>query len=1137
MRAYRSMNRTGVMALLLLLICGIFLPPAAGAQEAENKVVRVGWYESTYCYRDQNGERRGIAYEYQRKIAAHTGWTYEYVEDSWPNLLQMLMNGEIDLLSDVSYKEERAEHMLYAALAMGAESYYIYIDADNTVISAENPQTLNGMKVGVNRDSLQAGLLREWTEKNGIWPEIVELTDDEAYSMSTLAKGDIDAVVSMDSFGAQERVIPVTKIGASDYYFAVNKARPDLLAELNTAMRAIQDEDPYINQRMFDEYVHLTRTSAFLNPSLESWLNEHGTIRIGYWDDYLPFCAADRQTGELTGALKDYLAHAATVLKNADIRFEATPYPSTDAAITAMKRGEIDCVFPINLSTYAGETMGILTVNPIMKTEMSVLTRAEGRPEISAGKALTVAIDAGNTNFETLVREETPAWTIVNCPGVEACFKAVAAKEADGVLACNYRMSEYEPLRQKYRLVALPTGESMGLSIAVNASDTQLYSILNKIANLSSIEDMEYALVQYMYSGQKSSVMAFLTDHWIGVLAALSAVFVVILVLLYQKLKAERRANEQQRLLEEAAGIAQFKQTIASLLDNMPGMNFTKDAETGVYLACNQAFAAYAGKKKPQDVIGRTPAEIFDAKLAERSREEDRVALSMDMPYIFFEDVPDAAGNPRQIKTTKLKYTDAAGRLCVLGMVQDITDHIRIRRDSATTKEAYEKARSAGIIYAHIAQALARSYTDLYYINLDSEQYIEYRTDEDSGTLTEVRRGWHFFEQCQVEAEESVYPEDRENVIRALDRKTLVTALDQNNTFAMTYRLIGADGPTYVRMKVTRMQDNERYIVLGITDVDDEARQRNAAARLREEQIAYARLRALTGDFLCIYLVDPETGRYREFSATASFEKFDRPMEGQDFFADSCKQCRVVIYPEDQNRFISMMTRDNVMADVERHGMFTLSYRLMIDGKPRYVQLKAVMVEEKEGTRLVVGVNDIDKQVHQEEAYLRNLAQARIEASVDALTGIKNRHAYLMAEERLNAQIAERRAPGFAIVVLDVNDLKKINDTAGHEAGDQHIRRACKIICDTFKHSPVFRIGGDEFAVIAQGDDYIGIDALMRQMAAHNMEASRTGGIVIACGMARHNSEGCVAPVFERADQNMYENKSDLKDRRGGARP
>ena len=112
---------------------------------------------------------------------------------------------------------------------------------------------------------------------------------------------------------------------------------------------------------------------------------------------------------------------------------------------------------------------------------------------------------------------------------------------------------------------------------------------------------------------------------------------------------------------------------------------------------------------------------------------------------------------------------------------------------------------------------------------------------------------------------------------------------------------------------------------------------------------------------------------------------------------------------------------------------------------------------------------------------------------------------------------------------MDINDLKKVNDTAGHQAGDQYLRDACKTICDTFKHSPVFRVGGDEFAVIAQGKDYARIEELLEIMSQYNAEAYRTGGILIACGMARFEDDECVASVFERADHSMYENKKSLK--------
>ena len=584
-----------------------------------------------------------------------------------------------------------------------------------------------------------------------------------------------------------------------------------------------------------------------------------------------------------------------------------------------------------------------------------------------------------------------------------------------------------------------------------------------------------------------------------------------------------------RRGLAEAARIEKLKDTIVSLLDNMPAMTYTKDAETGVYLACNQAFANYARRESPAGVAGLTDAEIFDERTAARTLEDDRMALSMDEPYVFFEDVHDTAGNQRQFQTTKLKYYNLAGRLCVLGMSQDVTDMVRIRRENATTKEAYAKERGTGVIYTHIAQALARGYSELYYINLDTEEYIEYRPDDDTGTLAETRRGWHFFETCRLEAERDVHPDDRVAVIAALDRRTLVAALDRNRTFVMTYRLISEHGPTYVSMRISRMEDDERYIVLGVTDVDELMKQRRVTERMKEEQIAYARLSALTGDFLCIYVVVPETGRYREFSATQSHQSFAQAKEGQDFFTKVREAARAYNHPDDLNRFLSAFTRENVMAEIERYGIFTVSYRLMMDDAPRYVQLKAAMVEEKEGARLIVGMNDIDAQVRQEETYVEHLAKARIKAKVDALTGVKNKHAFQEAEARLDAQIAQGRAPEFAVVVLDVNDLKKVNDTEGHKAGDQYLRDACRIVCETFKRSPVFRVGGDEFAVIAQGNDYASIDALVERVRARNAEARRDGGIVIACGMAKYGDETGVAAVFERADRSMYEDKSRLK--------
>ena len=235
------------------------------------------------------------------------------------------------------------------------------------------------------------------------------------------------------------------------------------------------------------------------------------------------------------------------------------------------------------------------------------------------------------------------------------------------------------------------------------------------------------------------------------------------------------------------------------------------------------------------------------------------------------------------------------------------------------------------------------------------------------------------------------------------------------------------------------------------------------------------------------------------------------------------------LYSEDRERFVNVFTKENVMKEIKENGLFVLDYRLVLEGNPVYVSLKAAMIDEKDGPQLIVGVVNIDKQVKRDEEYAYNLSVERNKANIDALTGVKNKHAYVDVETGINRSLEEGEDVEFALVVFDVNELKKVNDTMGHREGDELIQSACSVICGIFKHSPVFRIGGDEFAVIAQGQDYDNIDALVEEIAEANRVNGAEGKVIVACGMAKYNGERSVSGVFERADAQMYKNKKELK--------
>ena len=191
--------------------------------------------------------------------------------------------------------------------------------------------------------------------------------------------------------------------------------------------------------------------------------------------------------------------------------------------------------------------------------------------------------------------------------------------------------------------------------------------------------------------------------------------------------------------------------------------------------------------------------------------------------------------------------------------------------------------------------------------------------------------------------------------------------------------------------------------------------------------------------------------------------------------------------------------------------------------------MRANMVNEDGNEKLIVGIFNIDNKVKKDREYAENLYAAENKANLDELTGVKNKNAYADTEATLNELIERDSMTPFAIAVFDINGLKEVNDTQGHKAGDEFIKKGRDIICRFFKHSPVYRVGGDEFAVIVQGYDFLNIDSIMTKIHKHNVKNKLKGDIVIAAGCSKYAGDQNVAAVFERADKEMYANKRELK--------
>ncbi|MBQ9301201.1 MAG: EAL domain-containing protein [Clostridia bacterium] len=456
----------------------------------------------------------------------------------------------------------------------------------------------------------------------------------------------------------------------------------------------------------------------------------------------------------------------------------------------------------------------------------------------------------------------------------------------------------------------------------------------------------------------------------------------------------------------------------------------------------------------------------------------------------------------------------------------------RMRRDSAIRESGPALRRRAAknrakqdMAIGGIAHALSSGFESIYYVDISNDHYVEFSSQGQYNDLQIQRSGSDFFTDTQNNIPRVVFAEDQARVSLSLQKETLLAQLMGNQPFTMTYRLVINGRPLYYHLKAIRTAVRDHHIVIGVSNVDAEMRR-------QKESITYSSIaQALANDYFSIYYVDTNTDRFVEYSSHEDFQDLSIEKGGEDFFARVRADALRMIYPEDQEMVMTALKKETLMATLEANGIFTLTYRLILDGKPTYVHMKASRMADKDDPHIVIGVSSIDAQIRREQEQERELAQARELANRDPLTGVKSKHAFVEAEAQWNEKLRENKADPFAVAYCDLNGLKQVNDTMGHNAGDLFIQRACSIICNIFKHSPVYRVGGDEFVAILSGQDYQHRETLLNAFADMNREHSQSQEVIIACGLSsyRPGSDRVFEDVLKRADERMYENKAALK--------
>ena len=617
----------------------------ADTQRKKQRIIRVGSFEDTFNYVDKNGVRRGFGYELMQALAGYAGWKFEYVKCDWSNCFDKLENGEIDVMGDISYTDERAQKMLFSEEPMGEENYVLYADLSHTDIMTSDFKSLDGKRVGVLMGTESEIMLTEWENKNGIHTEHVNVYNNDDVEKK-LANHEVDCFVSLEeSIWSEQGISSVTNVGKSGIYFAINKERSDIKTELDWAMRQLDKDSPFFKTDLYKKYFTLDYIQI-LTVEEKSWLEEHGPIKIGFLNNDTAVFSMDEETGKLTGTLTEYISYAKDCLGNQTLEFNIQSYDDYDEMLQALQEHEIDMIFYASRNPDLAEKKGYALTNTAWTYSLMAVTDEK---YFNENEVYTVAVPKEKEALKQHMAFSYPQWKFVDCDSLADAADMVMNEKADGFLMGTSQALKYDNDRD---FKSVPLTKTMEACFAVSGGEGHLLSILNKTLKAMPSDMITSALAIYDSTADKVTFLDFVKDNMLAFFVATGffalSIIGIILVLLKKARKAESvaklAANDTQKLNNKLE-IALKKAESASLAKTCFLNNMSHDIRTPM-----NAILGYAQLMED---------ELKEKELPETSEHLEKLQQSGKLLLSIINNVLDMA----RIESGKMEIDENYGRI------------------------------------------------------------------------------------------------------------------------------------------------------------------------------------------------------------------------------------------------------------------------------------------------------------------------------------------------------------------------------------------------------------------------------------------------------------------------------------------
>ena len=559
------------------MFLGIFPVYSAEEQDDDDTItVKVGYYENEVFQEgaSEGAVKKGYAYEYYFKLSEYTGWKYEYVYGDFNQLYQKLKNGEVDLLAGLAYKPEREAEISYPDEKMGSEILTLIKHSDDDSLT-EAPSTLNGKSVGV-LDSAVADKLEDYFASNKVKANIERFQDYESIEKAFFADR-LDAFAAEgDGVYTKEGVEVLSVFGQSDYYLCVNKSRPDLLSQLNSAQKLLSTQEPSYITNLNNKYYTDTILAYALTPSEKEWLSEHDSLCVGYLDNYLPYCGTDKN-GKVKGLVKDYIPEMLKRLDIDNMRVSYRAFKSYDDMIAAVNSEEIDVAFPVGGGAYYSEENGIYQTTAVVTPSKELIYKGEYSDDLTTHFALN-----RNNNMQSYyVYTHYPDAEISYYDSPQECLRAVASGKAkcttlDG-LRSNDMLKNREFRGLSMRQLNINEERSFGIKIG-NEGLLRLFNRGVSILGKAYAHNLAYRYTDGLYTYTFADVFLDNIVLFVVIILAVAAVIIFFLIrsIRRRKKQLKERESAQIELEKKNEELANSKEALAEALTTAEQANHAK---------------------------------------------------------------------------------------------------------------------------------------------------------------------------------------------------------------------------------------------------------------------------------------------------------------------------------------------------------------------------------------------------------------------------------------------------------------------------------------------------------------------------------------------------------------------------------